>query len=410
MDTSLFIAGRIARNRQRSFSRLIIRLSVAATTLSVATMVLALAFVNGFQQVISEKIFSFWGHLRIQRLEAYKVNVAEETPMERNDTVLRRIAAMPQVSDVQAFATRSAILNANGSIEGVLFKGVEPGYRFASLTPFLKKGRWLLPDDSTRNREIVISEAMAAQLDMDVGQDLLLYFIRPGEDRPRTRKLRVCGLFRTGIDIYDKTFAYGDLALAQRLNGWNSAQIGGYEVVLSDPRQMDLLSDLIYEGLPQGWDSKTLLQIHPEIFDWLNLQDTNKYILLTVMTLVAAINLITCLIILVLERTRMVGVLKALGMIDWAVQKIFLAHGALIMLRGIGWGMALGLGICLLQVQTGFIRLDEEAYYMDRAPVAVVWWQVGAVAAGTFLACLAVLLLPSLVSRRIQPARAVQFR
>jgi lipoprotein-releasing system permease protein len=128
------------------------------------------------------------------------------------------------------------------------------------------------------------------------------------------------------------------------------------------------------------------------------------------MTLVAAINLITCLIILVLERTRMVGVLKALGMTDWAVQKIFLAHGALIMLRGIGWGTALGLGICLLQVQTGFIRLDEEAYYMDRAPVAIVWWQVGAVVAGTFLVCLAVLLLPSLVSRRIQPARAVQFR
>jgi len=410
LDTSLFIAGRIARNRQRSFSRLIIRLSVAATTLSVATMVLALAFVNGFQQVISEKVFSFWGHLRVQRLEAYKVNVAEETPVERNDTVERRIAAMPQVADVQAFATRSAILNANGSIEGVLFKGVERGYRFASLEPFLKKGRWLLPDDSTRNREIVISEAMAAQLGLDVGDDLLVYFIRPGEARPRTRKLRVCGLFRTGIDIYDKTFAYGDLSLVQRLNGWGPGQIGGYEVVLSDPGVMDYLSNMIYDGLPQGWDSKTLRDIHPEIFDWLDLQDTNKYILLTVMTVVAAINLITCLIILVLERTRMVGVLKALGMSDWGIQKIFLAHGAVIMARGIGIGTALGLGICLLQLKTGFIRLDEQAYYMDRAPVELVWWQVGAVILGTFAVCMAVLLVPSMISRRVQPAKAVQFR
>ncbi len=410
MDTSLFIAGRIARNRQRSFSRFIIRLAVVATALSVATMILSLAFVNGFQKVIADKIFSFWGHIRVQRMEAYKVNVAEETPMDRSDSVERHIESLPFVADMQAFATKSAVLNANGTIEGVLFKGVEPDYRFPALSAFLKKGRWLQPDDSSRNREIVLSETVAQELFLDVGDDLLVYFIRPGEDRPRTRKLRVCGLFRTGIDIFDRTFAYGDLGLVQRLNGWSPAQIGGYEVVLSEPEWMDYLSNLIYNDLPQGWDSKTLREIHPEIFDWLNLQDTNKYILLTVMTIVAAINLITCLIILVLERTRMVGVLKAVGMSDWGIQKIFLAHGAVILSRGIGIGTALGLGICLLQEKTGFIRLDEQAYYVDRAPVEVVWWQVGAVILGTFLICILVLLVPSLVSRRVQPAKAMQFR
>jgi lipoprotein-releasing system permease protein len=410
LDTSLFIAGRIAGNRQRSFSRFIIRLAVVATALSVATMILSLAFVNGFQKVIADKIFSFWGHIRVQRLEAYKVNVAEETPMDRNDTVQKQVASLPYVADMQAFATKSAVLNANGNIEGVLFKGVEPGYRFPTLLSFLKKGRWLLPDSGSRNREIVLSETVAQELRLDVGDDLLVYFIRPDEPRPRTRKLRVCGLFRTGIDIYDKTFAYGDLSLVQRLNGWGPGQIGGYEVVLSDPGVMDYLSNMIYDGLPQGWDSKTLRDIHPEIFDWLDLQDTNKYILLTVMTVVAAINLITCLIILVLERTRMVGVLKSLGMSDWGIQKIFLAHGAVIMARGIGIGTALGLAICLLQLKTGFIRLDEQAYYMDRAPVELVWWQVGAVILGTFAVCMAVLLVPSMISRRVQPAKAVQFR
>jgi len=410
LDTSLLIAGRIARNRQRSFSRFIIRLAVVATALSVATMILSLAFINGFQEVIAQKIFSFWGHIRIQQLEAYKVNVAEETPMDRSNRVEQQVAQLPYVANVEAFATKSAILNAKGSIEGVLFKGVEADYRFPSLNAFLTNGRWLLPDDSSRSREIVLSEAIARSLYVEVGDDLLIYFIRPMESQPRTRKLRVCGLFRTGIDLYDKTFAFGDLQLVQRLNGWSAAQIGGYEVVLTNPAAMDRLSDRIYQDLPQGWDSKTLRDIHPDIFDWLNLQDTNKYILLTVMTLVAAINMITCLIILVLERTRMVGVLKALGMSDWGVQKIFLTHGALIMGWGIGMGTSLGLGIAWLQQRTGFIRLDEQAYYMDRAPVVIVWWQVAAVITGTFLICLLVLLLPSMVSRRIQPAKAVQFR
>jgi lipoprotein-releasing system permease protein len=173
---------------------------------------------------------------------------------------------------------------------------------------------------------------------------------------------------------------------------------------------MDTLSASIFEGLPSGWDSQTMREIQPDIFDWLNLQNTNKYILVAVMTLVAVINLITCLIILVLERTRMVGILKSVGMNDWQVQKIFLGHGALITLAGVGGGLLLGLGIAWLQLRTGFIRLNEESYYLDRAPVEVVGWQVGAVALGTFIVCFLVLTIPTVVSRSIQPSRAVQFR
>jgi lipoprotein-releasing system permease protein len=410
LDTSLFIARRLSRNRERSFSRSIIRLSIGATTISVAAMILSLAFINGFQDVISRKIFSFWGHLRIQHFEPYKVNTAEETPIFRDTMVESRIRAMGNISHLSPFATKSAVLNANGSIEGILFKGVDASYPFERLDGFLKSGRWPKLGDSLYGREIVLPQPVADALMLRTGDDLLIYFIQPGEERPRTRKLKISGIYRTGIDMYDKTFAIGDIRLLQKLNDWQPEQIGGYEIVLGYPEQPDASSDQIYPMLPEGWDSRTLMQIHPEIFDWLNLQNANKYILITVMTLVALINLITCLIILVLERTRMIGVLKALGMRDWQIQRIFLGYGSMILAWGIGLGSMLGLGIAWLQLKTGFIRLDETAYYMDRAPILIVWWQVAAVIAATFVTCILVLMIPTIISRRIQPVKAVQFR
>jgi lipoprotein-releasing system permease protein len=410
LNTPLFIAKRIALNRQQSFSRFIIRLAIAATTISVAAMILSLAFINGFQKVISEKVFSFWGHIRVQHFEPFKVSIAEETPILRNDTIEREIRKLGNTSNIQPFATKSAILNVNATIEGVLFKGVTKGYPFERLNTFLKKGRWIQFNDTAYNQEIVLSQFIADQIGVDVGNDLLIYFIQPGEEKPRTRKLRVCGIFKTGIDIYDKTFALGDMRLIQRLNDWLPNQIGGYEVILKDYTKMNETSNEIYAALPAGWNSKTMREVYPEIFDWLNLQNTNKYIMIAVMTAVALINLITCLIILVLERTRMIGVLKAIGTSDSKIQQIFMYYGAMITLWGIAGGLLLGLGISYLQQKTGFIKLNEEAYYMDKAPVEMIWWQVGLVVTGTFLVCFLVLLIPSLISRKISPAKAVQFR
>jgi lipoprotein-releasing system permease protein len=345
LNTPLFIAKRIALNRQQSFSRFIIRLAIAATTISVAAMILSLAFINGFQKVISEKVFSFWGHIRVQHFEPFKVSIAEETPILRNDTIERELRKLGNVANLQPFATKSAILNANATIEGVLFKGVSEGYPFERQQTFLKKGRWIQFNDTAYNPEIVLSQFIADQIGVDVGKDLLIYFIQPGEEKPRTRKLRVCGIYKTGIDIYDKTFALGDMRLIQRLNDWQVDQIGGYEVILKDYSKMNETSNEIYAILPMGWNSKTMREVYPEIFDWLNLQNTNKYIMIAVMTAVALINLITCLIILVLERTRMIGVLKAVGTSDSKIQQIFMYYGAMITLWGIAGGLLLGLGI-----------------------------------------------------------------
>jgi len=227
----------------------------------------------------------------------------------------------------------------------------------------------------------------------------------------RPDKLTIVGIYKTGIEDYDKIFSIGDLKLIRRLNSWSEDEIGGYEVFIKDYKQMDKVSNMISESdmRPALWETKTIREIYPNIFDWLDIQDTNQNILIAIMTIIAIINLITCLIILVLERLRMIGVLKALGASNWTVQKIFINHAVIITMTGIIIGTALGLGLMWLQQATSFIKLPEEAYFTDTAVVKIIWWQVGLVIAGTLFVSFMILLIPSFIVRRIQPIRAIRF-
>lgn len=411
MNISSFIAGRIAFNRQRSFSRIIVRLAIIATTISVAVMIMTLAFVNGYQEAVSQKIFSFWGHLRVQHYEQYKSAIAEESPILKNDTIVGEIEKIKAVKHVQAFATKNAILKTNESIEGVLFKGVDKNYDFSAMQQFLTQGRWVQFGDSSYSREIVISEYTAKQLQLKLNDKILIYFFRGNDKTPRPDKLTIVGLYKTYMEEYDKLYAIGDIALIQKLNNWTKGEIGGYEIFLNDYHDMDKVNDEIFESLPGEWGSKTIKNIYPNIFDWLKLQDVNMNVVMGVMIIIAIINLVTCLIIMVLERTRMIGVLKALGASDWTVQKIFTVQGAIITAAGTAAGLVIGLGICILQQKTHFLKFwDENAYYMTVLPVKIIWWQIVLVIIGTLIVCTLTLLIPSLVSRRIRPAKAVQFR
>jgi lipoprotein-releasing system permease protein len=410
VDISSFIARRIAFNRQKSFSRFIIRLSVTATVISVATMIITLSFVNGFQQTVSAKVFSFWGHIRIGSRQPSRTSVAEEEAIKANDTIVQQVLRLPQVRSVHPFATKYATLKSTEEIEGVLLKGFDKTYDSANFAPFKKEGRWIRYNDSSYSREIVMSTYTAQQLAVKLNDRILIYFIRPdGSVRPD--RLTIVGLYKTGIEEYDKTFAIGDLRLLQRLNGWKENEIGGYEIFLRDYKQMDKVSKTIYDGdnFPITWETRTVQEIYPNIFDWLNVQDVNQNILIAIMIVIAIINLITCLIILVLERLRMIGILKAVGAADWTVQKIFFIHSLWITGAGILLGTALGLGLLWLQQATGFIKLKEEAYYMSTAIVKIVPVQVLAVCIGTFAVSFAVLLIPSFIVKRVQPIKAIRF-
>ena len=410
MNVAQFIARRIAFNQQKSFSRFIIRLSTAATVISVMVMIVTLSFVNGFEETVSNKVFSFWGHIRMQYRQPMKAAIAEEVPIEKNDSLLNQVRQMPQVASVHPFATKYAILKTPDEMEGILLKGFEERESFTQLQPFLDSGRWVTFNDSSYAREIVISNQTAKQLGLKLQDRVLIYFVRP-DGKLRPDRLTIVGIYKTSIEEYDKTFAIGDIKLIRRLNEWSDRDIGGYEVFLKDYQQMDAVSDEIYEStkFPPLWETKTVKEIYPNIFDWLGIINNNGFVLITIMIIIAAINFITCLIILVLERVRMIGTLKAFGASDWTVQKIFLHHSILITVVGIVVGVALALGLLWLQQQTGFVRLEEDAYYMETAIVKIHWRQVLLVIGGTLLLSVLVLLIPSFLVRKIQPIKAMRF-
>lgn len=408
MRISMFLAGRIAFNRSSSFSRFIINIAMAATAFSVAVMIIATAMINGFQQVISEKIFSFWGHYHITEYRAAGSGpLTEQDPFPQDDSLVKRLSGNPLVQSVSPFATKSVIVKKGRETEGMIFKGAPAGQALS----FLVEGRPVQAKDSGYANEVVISASTATALGLRLNDALTMYFMRGDGLAPRVRKLTVCGIYKTGIEEYDKTYVIGDINLIRRLNDWAPDEIGGYEVHLHRFSDMAAAAEpLGDEVLNAELGLRSMQEIYPNIFDWLGLQNKNETIILIIMTIVAVINMITAMLILILERTNMVGILKALGMRNASIQKIFLYQAAYIVIAGILIGNALGLGLAYIQQYTGFIRLPEEAYYMSVAPIAIQWWKVALINGGTLVVCVLVLIIPSLLIRRIVPVRAIQFK
>ena len=372
-------------------------------------MLLTIAFTNGFQYAIGQKIFSFSSHIRVQHFEPSRAAIAEESPMLPNDTVLQLLRSNPEVKTVQAFATKNGIIKGNEGLETALLKGVDKDYAFANLDNFLQAGRWIHFPDTGYSNEINLSAFMANELNLKVNDKVIVYFVQPDGSR-RARSMSLAGIYKTGIEDFDKLVAIVDLRLIRRLNNWENGEIGGYEIFLNDYHRSDSVSNAIFAELPESWNTRTIAEIYPGIFDWLQLQDTTIAIVVVIMIVVALLNLITCLIILLLERTRMVGILKAIGAPNASIQKIFLYQGAIITIGGIVIGNILGFLLCWLQTRYGFITLPEDAYFISKAVVKLEWWHVALVNAGTFLICFLVLMIPTIIIRQIQPAKAIMFR
>jgi lipoprotein-releasing system permease protein len=410
LNTSLFIARKLAKGSPSAFSAFIIRLSAGATAIGVAAMIIAICFVNGFQASVAEKIYSFWGHIRVQHYEPDKSIVSEEQPITRDSAVEQQLHHNSALAYFQPYATKSAVIDKKKNIEGILFKGIDQSYNQSTLQPFLTAGSWLSFKDTNYSKQIIVSEQLAKQLSIVLHDTVKLYFITADGSTRTYRKLLVCGIYKTGIEEYDKLFCLGDIRLIQQINNWQPSQIGGYEVFAKETDQLDSLNNRMLNNLPVQWMSRTVRSVYPNIFDWLAIQDVNRNVVFIIMGVVAIINMITCLLILILERTRMIGILKAMGATDNSIMQIFLYYASYITIRGVLGGLIIGLGLCLLQQYTGWLKLDESSYYVATVPVLIIWWQILLICIATILICYTILLIPVIIIKRIQPLQALQFR
>lgn len=408
MQYPLFIARRIIFNAQPSFSRFIIRLAIVATVLSVATMVITLSMVNGFQKAVAEKVFSFWGHARIEPVNPFQPFVSDDEGFVYSDSVKQAFNKIPGIQSHEAFAIKSVVLKTGGQFEGILLKGIAAGFDTSAFKRFMLSGRFFSFSDSNKINGIVLSHITAERMQVKAGDAVQCFFIRNGQDI-RTRPMVVTGIYKTGIEEYDKNFGIGDIRFLRRLNLWEDNRIGGVEIFLKEPQKAEVFSMEVNQNLSEKLACRPIEQIYPNIFDWLAIQNQTKRIVVITMLIVAIINLVTCLLILVMERTRMVGVFKALGMPVDKIGAVFWFYAGWIAVVGVGAGLILGLGLCFLQQYTGFIRMDESTYYVSTAPVSIDPVQVTAVVLGSLFICLLAIRLPLFYVQRVSPIQAIRF-
>ena len=380
-----------------------------ATALSVAVMIIAMGVITGFQQGIREKLFSFWGHVHIVPHNANPANLISAHPISFEPQLADAVGNMPGVRQVAPFVLRPAIVHAAGKMEGVRLKGIRPDYLFGKGIRFSGD----MPDftDTAYAKQILLSETTAARLDVGVGDDVRLYFLEPGARFPRVRKLQIAGLYHTGMDEVDHYFGICDIRLLQRINSWGPDDINGYQIELDDPFLADSMALAIYDQyINPPLYTESINTIYQNIFDWLNMQHINVRILIVIMSIVAVINLSAALLILIVDRARMVALLKTLGMPFRSIRMIFIALAGLIGCTGVLTGTVLSLGLAWLQQRYGFLRLPESTYYMDRVPIEIVWWHVALIDVASLTLCVFCMWLPTLYIRRIQPARTLQFQ
>ena len=402
-----FIAKRLARFNTGSFSSIIIRIAILAVAISVAILILTASIVEGFQANITKKIFGYWGHIQVLH---YTSDSALEGIPIMNDPILKdTILRHENVKSIHPFAQKAGILKTKEEIEGIILKGVDHTFDWTYMEESLDKGSVLTFSDSVPSRGILISRSIANRLNIKINDAVLVFFIKESSVNTIYRKMKVKGIYHTGLEEYDRLFCIVDLRHIQKLNNWNDLQVAGYEIYLKDVNKLDSSTEKVENSMPYMYRALSLKEVFPNIFDWINLTITNKYIVVILVTLVAAFNMVTVLLILILERTKMVGLLKALGANDWAVQKVFLYHAFLIIAIGMILGNILGIGLSLLQEHFHLIKLPEEAYYMDHVPILINYFNILLINTGVILMINMILIIPSLIIKRITPIKAIRF-
>jgi lipoprotein-releasing system permease protein len=413
VNTEIFIARKLifGRDRGRSISRSILDVAIFGISLGLAVMIVSVAVVTGFKKEISRKVVGFAAHIQILNFDS---NISYETqPIEKDQEFLEDLKMDPEIRNVQIFATKAGIIKTRSDIQGVVLKGVGPDYDWSFLQNYLVGGNIPQIGDSVVTNSVLISKYIASLLKLKLNDDFLMYFI---QDPPRMRRFTVSGIYETSLEDFDRVYVFGDIRHIQRLNDWSADQISGFEVNLKDFSKLEQETYRVMTSVGFGFEKDgsklkvvNIKDKYPQIFDWLSLQDMNVLIILILMLVVAGFNMVSGLLILILDRTNMIGILKALGSPNVSIRKIFLYQSGFMILKGLLWGNLIGIGICLVQHYFGILQLDQSSYYLTTVPVNFSLLHIVGLNLGTALIIILMLIVPSMVISRISPARAIRF-
>lgn len=410
MNLEYFIARRLvtAKNHKSSISAPIIKIAIIAIAIGIIMMVIAVATGVGLQDKIREKVSAFNGHVIISNYDDNQSEVSVE-PISIHQDFYPTFKTIEGINHVQAVASKAGIIRTENAFEGIVFKGVGKEYKWDVLDEYIVSGR--KPNlKQNLNNEVMLSEYLANRLQLKVGDKFNTFFMKEdGNGMPNLRRFELVGIYNSGFQEFDATYLIGDIRHVQRINKWKPDQVGSFEVFIDDFSKIKEKGEEIYKAIPSTLNSETIEMKYFNIFEWLKLFDFNILVIIVIMIIVATINMVVALLVLILERTQMVGMLKALGATNWSVRKIFLYNAAYLIIKGLLWGNTISIGLLLIQKYFGIIKLPPENYYVTVAPVTIDIPAILIINAGTIIVCVTLLLIPSYIITKISPVKALRF-
>jgi len=410
LNLEYFIARRLvtAKNHKSSISAPIIKIAIIAIAVGIIMMVIAIATGVGLQDKIREKVSAFNGHIIISNFDDNQSEVSVE-PISIDQSFYPKFKNVKGVQHVQAVAAKAGIIRTEKAFEGIVFKGAGKEYKWDILEEYIVKGR--KPELTGKlNNEVLLSQYLAERLELKVGDKFNTFFMKEGGNgMPNLRVFELVGIYNSGFQEFDATYIIGDIRHVQRINKWKEGQVGSFEVFIDDFSKIKEKGEEVYKAIPSTLNCTTIEEKYINIFEWLKLFDTNILVIIVIMIIVSTINMVVALLVLILERTQMVGMLKALGASNWSVRKIFLYNAAYLIIKGLFWGNVISVGLLLVQKYFGIVKLPPENYYVNVAPVTIDVPAILLVNLGTIIICVSLLLIPSYIITRISPVKALRF-
>lgn len=404
MNTELFVANRLLKSSSKKITKPILLIAICGIALGICVMIVSVAIVTGFKSEITNKVVGFGAHIRINSFT--NNNSYEETPISVDQKFITELRTNPCIKNIQSYATKAGIIKTKDEIQGIILKGIDKSYDPDFFSDKLIAGVLPNMNDSVRSLDVLISNNTASVLKLKKGDALVVYFI---QQPSRVRRFKICGIYQTGLEEFDSRFAFCDLRNIVALNDWKANEAGGFEITLKNFEDLALVNEQVYKKTGYEFNTQTIVEQYPQIFNWLALQDVNVIIILFLMVLVSGINMISTLLIIILENNTLIAVMKTLGAANKSIRKIFLYVSAWIIGIGLLAGNVLGIGLCVLQKYFHFIKLPEESYYISYVPIQISLTDVVMINLGTFTVCLLILIIPSYIISRMVIAKSLRF-